>query len=428
MSARRVLFWTETYQAGGSDRYLVDLAQGLDPERYVWAWAGNPCTALDDYLRERLAEALPRRLVPVASLRAPAIGRTVRRLRGPADPVEVDPTEDTTAPPGAGAVHEAVAGAMRAQQLAANVLRLRCLVREARPDVVHVNNGGYPGAESCRALSLAAAAEGVPAVHFVHNMAYGPSVPESLELALDRRVDRAVTGWATAANRASDRLAAVRAIPRHRIATVHYGIAAPEMPAPAAAAELGFGPDALNLACVAAFEPRKGHRILLEAVAAACARGLDVRLALVGVGDELDGVRRRAGELGLGDRVRFLGWRADVDAVLAAADALVLPSLSNECLPYAILEAMGLGLPVIGTDVAGIPEEIDHGSTGIVVAPGDAPALSRAIAELAERPEARAAMGEAAGARLLDAFGRQRMVEETVALWDQGLRRNTPSR
>jgi glycosyltransferase involved in cell wall biosynthesis len=366
--------------------------------------------------------------VPVASLRAPAIGRLVRRLRGPAEPVEVDPTAETTTPPGAGPVHEAVAAAMRARQMATNVARLRRLVRAARPDVVHVNNGGYPGAESCRALSLAAAAEGVPSiVHFVHNMAYAPSTPRAVELALDRRVDAAVTGWATAAHRASDRLAEVRAIPRERIATVHYGIPAVSAPEPAPAEELGFAPDALNLACVAAFEPRKGHRTLLEAVATARAQGLDVRVALVGVGEESDAVRRRMGELGLGDSVRFLGWRADVDAVLAAADALVLPSLSNECLPYAILEAMGLGLAVVGTDVAGIPEEIDHGTTGLVVHPGDAGELARALADLASRPEARKAMGEAGRARLADAFSRRRMVEETVALWDQAGRRKTPS-
>jgi glycosyltransferase involved in cell wall biosynthesis len=115
--------------------------------------------------------------------------------------------------------------------------------------------------------------------------------------------------------------------------------------------------------------------------------------------------------------VRFLGRRADVPAILAASDALVLPSLANECLPFAILEAMSAGLPVVGTDVAGIPEEIADGETGYVVPPGDADALAAAIGRLADDPARARAMGEAGRRRAAAEFAVDRMVEQVTEIW-----------
>jgi glycosyltransferase involved in cell wall biosynthesis len=152
---------------------------------------------------------------------------------------------------------------------------------------------------------------------------------------------------------------------------------------------------------------------LLDALAATPG----VRAALVGVGEAREKVEARAAALGLADRIRFLGWRRDVDAILAAADALVLPSLANECLPYAILEAMAHGLPVIGTDVAGIPEEVADGQTGFVVAPGDATALADRLGRLAADPQLRRALGEAGRRRVTSEFSLDRMAAATTAVW-----------
>ena len=227
----------------------------------------------------------------------------------------------------------AVAG-LRYQHLAVNVARGRRLLRRARPDLLFINNGGYPGGESCRALTLAAQAEGVPrVVHFVHNMAYPPFWPAAVERRYDARLD-AITTWVTAAHRASEALKTTRGF--REVATVHYGIPPATLPAPAPSELTGFTDGALNLAVVAAFEPRKGHLSLIDALA----QVPNVRAALVGAGSATAAIEARIAELGLGERVRLLGWRDDVPAILAAADALALPSLGNECLPYAILEAM----------------------------------------------------------------------------------------
>lgn len=410
----RVLIWSETYRVGGSDRFLVDLLGGLDGSVDV-ILAGNRNAELDAWLARQLPGLPARTTLPIANLVASPLAR-LRARTAPAAAVPL--AEESPRDPAASPVAIATAF-LRYRAAAVNYVRLRRLLARVRPTAVLLNNGGYPGAESCRVLSIAARHAGVPRiVHFVHNMAYPPAWPAAAEQRYDRAVDRSVTAWATAADRAGDALAQQRGIPRKRVETVYYGIAAERVALgdearAALRRELGFGPDDLGIVVVAAFERRKGHDVLLRALAQA--RG-DARVALVGRGEEEAAVRRLADELGVADRVRFTGWREDVASVLAAADALVLPSLGNECLPYAILEAMHQGLPVVATRVAGIPEEVDDGITGIVVAPGDAEALAAAMTELAaDRPRAEA-LGRAGAARQRELFARDVMVTRVLDL------------
>jgi glycosyltransferase involved in cell wall biosynthesis len=116
--------------------------------------------------------------------------------------------------------------------------------------------------------------------------------------------------------------------------------------------------------------------------------------------------------------VCFLGWREDVPDLLDASDLSVLPSLEAEALPYSILEAMGHALPVVATDVAGVPEAIAHGESGYVVPPSDARALAAAIGELLASPERRAAFGAAGRARVEDHHDPDRMTERMLDLYD----------
>ena len=205
---------------------------------------------------------------------------------------------------------------------------------------------------------------------------------------------------------------------------MHYGIPPAALPAPAPSELTGFTDGALNLAVVAAFEPRKGHLSLIDALA----QVPNVRAALVGAGSATAAIEARIAELGLGERVRLLGWRDDVPAILAAADALALPSLGNECLPYAILEAMAAGLPVLSTDVAGIPEMVDDGRTGYVVAPGDSAALAARLAALADAPERARAFGAAGRERVSREFSLEQMVNATTAIWGVGASARAPIR
>jgi glycosyltransferase involved in cell wall biosynthesis len=158
--------------------------------------------------------------------------------------------------------------------------------------------------------------------------------------------------------------------------------------------------DALVFTCVAGLRPQKNHRLLLQAFAQAAPQLPDALLLLVGPPDRLDpayaeSLKALAQELGLGQRVRFLGSRADVPDILRASDVFVLSS-DYEGNPLSVLEAMAAGLPVISTAVGGVPELVQHGATGLLVPAGDACSLAEAIAQLGCDPARRAAMGNTA--------------------------------
>ena len=132
-------------------------------------------------------------------------------------------------------------------------------------------------------------------------------------------------------------------------------------------------------------------------------------MLVVGDGTERPNVQRRANDLRIGEgRLQFLGSRSDIHALLAAADFFVLPS-DVEGLPMAVLEAMAHGLPVVATAVGGIPEVITDGREGLLVPPGDAAALARAIQRLLTSSEMRLRLGDAARDRVSKEFSLETM-------------------
>ncbi len=159
--------------------------------------------------------------------------------------------------------------------------------------------------------------------------------------------------------------------------------------------------------------PVKGHDTLLRAVAQLPL----VSLAIAGRGEEEERLRGLAAELGIADRVHLLGLRDDVSTLLSAADVFVQPS-NSEGLPLAVLEAMAHGLPVVASDVGGIPEAVANGVTGILTAPRDPESLAQALRSvLEERNDRGAALGIAGRERVLAEFSAARMTQRYAALY-----------
>jgi glycosyltransferase involved in cell wall biosynthesis len=117
----------------------------------------------------------------------------------------------------------------------------------------------------------------------------------------------------------------------------------------------------------------------------------------------------------LGERLRLLGYRTDVAAILAAADIFVLPS-HFEGLPMSVIEAMLTGLPVVATNIRGPREQIVPGVTGLLVPPATIDPLAEALCRLVADPEARAAMGAAGRARALDVYDEAKVLARTMDL------------
>ncbi|MGH9386218.1 MAG: glycosyltransferase, partial [Vicinamibacterales bacterium] len=145
-------------------------------------------------------------------------------------------------------------------------------------------------------------------------------------------------------------------------------------------ASIGVPVDAVVAGIIARLTEQKGHRVLFDALARDHALG-DVHLVVVGGGELEAELRAHASQLGLASRVHFVGPRRDLGDLLASWDLFVMPSLW-EGVPLSLLLAMGAGLPVVATRVAGIPEVVQDDATGLLVEPNDSSALGTALARV----------------------------------------------
>ena len=176
-------------------------------------------------------------------------------------------------------------------------------------------------------------------------------------------------------------------------------------------AELRAGDGRKVVACVSRLAPEKGIDVLIRAMARV---GRDALLILAGDGSELASCRALAVALGLGDHVRFLGLRDDVERVYAAADVVVMPSLWDEAFGLVVVEAMAAARPVVVTASGAMPEMV-AGGRGVVVPKRDEVALAGAIGRLLDDDAARARMGQAGRAFAVERFGLPVWVERVMA-------------
>jgi glycosyltransferase involved in cell wall biosynthesis len=246
----------------------------------------------------------------------------------------------------------------------------------------------------------------------------------SFERQLARRlIDRfVVAGLSDAVIAVSEadrrRMISVVRMPRERVTVIPNGIPEPH-PRHAALvrSNLGIADEAPLLVQTAVLRPQKAIGTMLEAMAILREREPAARLVILGPGDPR-ALQSRAAELGVLDVVSFIGQRDDVADILAAADTGVLSS-DFEGMPLAILEYMAAGLPVVSTDVGGVPEVVREGETGLLVPRGDSRALAERIGRLITDPELARRMGENGRRLQQERFSAAAMVRETAALYDR---------
>jgi glycosyltransferase involved in cell wall biosynthesis len=314
---------------------------------------------------------------------------------------------------------------------AAAGLRLRRLVREQGYDIVHFH--------TARAHALAP---------YLCGLAGDDEARPRPRLIVTRRMDyvpnRLFAGWLY--NRAVDGVAAispsvadalvVAGVDRDRIALIPSGIDCDRFKPPhqqarfGARAALGLTADQIAIGTVGMLEPRKGHRFLIEALALAHEQYNNqdrLRCFIAGSGSLQAELATQIAALEDGGRiapgtVRLLGACDDPYPLLAALDLFVMPSLA-EGLGVAALEAMASGLPVIASAAGGLRDLVKNRVTGLLVPPGDQPALASAIIELVAAPDLRATMGAAGRIRVTDSFSSALMAQRTLALYRDCLAR-----
>ena len=165
----------------------------------------------------------------------------------------------------------------------------------------------------------------------------------------------------------------------------------------------------------------KNHRLFLTAAARLLAVRPDVHFVVVGDGDLGPEVRTLARRLGLSSRVTFTGWRHDLSRIYADLDVLVSCSKS-EGTPFAIIEAMAAGCPVVATAVGGVPDLIDDQVSGLLVPPGEPAPLAAAVLRLIRDPGFARALARSAADRVETRFGAGRLASDMDALYTELLR------
>jgi glycosyltransferase involved in cell wall biosynthesis len=273
--------------------------------------------------------------------------------------------------------------------LISEFIKVTKLLRNIRPDILHLNNGGYPGALSSRLAPIAARLAGVKTcIMVVNNLAVPYNRPARiLEWPLDALSKRFVSIYLTASNSASERLRQVLRLPASRASVIANGIASqkPSAAIPAALVEASAQfAGTVKLGIAAIFEPRKGHAVLFDALRQVSERpnyaGTSFSLFVQASPSDFNAINELVAEKGISSRVKIL----DVSAVdlINAIDIFVLPSTQDEDFPNVNLIAMALEKPIISTNLAGIPTQVTDQFNGLIVEPGDAVALATAIETL----------------------------------------------
>ena len=364
----RLLLVVDSLEVGGAERHVADLARALAGKGH----GVEVACSVDGALSGPLQQA----------------GVTVRPLTG-------------------GIVKRRVGPAYAA--------RLGRIIKREGFDLVHAHVYS-----SAVAAAIATLGTGTPLVTTEHT-----------EALWQGRTARVISGWASWRARRiiavssviRDRLVERDQVPPDRITVIPNAVAPRQERDPGSDPALspGFG-DGPRVGIVARLQPEKGVANFVKAAARVAGSVPEAGFIVVGDGPLREELPALAGRLGVRDRIHFLGTRSDVGALMALMDVIAVPSLS-EGSPLVTLEAMAAGVPVVASNVGGIPDQIRHREEGLLVPPGDAKSLADAILELLRDPARARALGEAARRRATSEFAHETMVARVESVYRSALGR-----
>jgi len=321
------------------------------------------------------------------------------------------------APPGSDSAVEALRRGLDARSVPMRgaldlvaVLRLKRELERAGVDLVHLHTS--------RATWLGGLAARWAGLRAITTRRQDRAVPRSVRtrLVYRRLVRRAVAISPAVARRLAD-----GGVPSVTIPSAVDPLAlAPRRGRAATRAELNVEASDFAVLTLAQLVPRKGVDVLLRALARLAGGPARPLLLVAGDGPERAGLATLARELGLSERVRFLGARTDKGDLLAACDVFALASRA-EGLGVAALEAMALARPVVASRVGGLMEAVVEGRTGLLVEVDDVGGFAAALERLRGDPELRARLGAAGPERLQEGFAAEQMVAAYEELYHQVL-------
>lgn len=295
------------------------------------------------------------------------------------------------------------------------VVGLGRIIRRFQPDLVHAH--GSKGGTFTRLARIASPR--TPVVFTPHLYAFDNYFVRGAQRRVYRLVERTLAPLATLVLCVceAERELAAQIGPAGRTRVVHNGIEALE-PAPTHPLVAELGEEGPVIAAVAELRVSKGIVTLIEAMPSVLAEHPQCRLAIAGDGEQRPAIERRIEELGIAHAVRLLGLTEGPQEVLSGAFAFVNPAYA-EAFPYTVIEAMSAGVPIVATNVGGTGEAIEDGVTGFLVPPKDPGALAGGIKGLLADRELAERLGRDAAHRYRQRFTLERMIEGTLAVYDE---------
>jgi len=305
-----------------------------------------------------------------------------------------------------------------------NIFKLFIIFRRVKPDILHINNGGYPGAYSCISAVFAAKFARINKIVFVINNIITPynNVLRYIDKPFDKFVKNNVSIFLTGSKYAGNKIRDLWNLPKEKVINIPNTV----LPRPLVEPKemifkrLGISSSNIILGNIALLEPRKGQKYLIEALA-------DIRdkfdnfknviLIIEGTGNQKKYLEKLMADLKLEKNVLFLENEKNIFDIINIFDVFILPSIEYEDFPNVTLEAMSLGKPIIGTNIAGIPEQIKNGINGFVVEPKNVKSLSEAILRLIQCKEKRIKMGAKSFDRFNKFFSYDKIINNYINLY-----------
>jgi len=295
--------------------------------------------------------------------------------------------------------------------------RLRNLVRQTRPDLVHAHNG-----RTMLLAAMIAPGAGVKSIgtqHFIDpQFTTYRGAKRFVALRMHQWVDRRLARLIAVSEAARKAMIRREGLPPEKISTVHNGIPLPSLAGPGASCrpEPPVGSAEAVVVTVCRLAREKGVAGLIEAVPRVLRDNPDTRFVIVGDGPLRADLEAKASALGITGVVTFTGFRPDAGQFIAGCDLFVLASPA-EPFGLVLLEAMALAKPVVAVGTGGPAEIVLDGQTGLLVPPADPEAMAGAISALLSDPPRRTAMGAAGRSRFEQKFTARHMAEATMEVY-----------
>ncbi len=306
----------------------------------------------------------------------------------------------------------------------AAIRRVRDLVREFRPHIVHTHTA-KAGAVGRAAAALAGTARPPVIVHTFHGhvlRGYFSPLRAAGFLRVERRLASLSDALIAVSPEVRDDLVRLGVAPADRITVVRLGLDLDRRVSvgPTARdevrAELGITPDAFVVGWFGRMTEIKRADELLRSFALLHKSRHEAKLLLVGDGPLAPGLRSLASELGIVAHTRFTGYRDDVARLYAACDVVALSS-ANEGTPVTLIEALAAARPVVSTDVGGVADVVADGRSGFLVAPGDIAGFADRLVTLSADSRLRQAFGRYGSADVRARYSIPRLVSEIDSLY-----------